>query len=54
MLSSPAATVWSYICEPYSMVPCCSEEGVDPLFESSLYDCSPCIDLIGGQVRESL
>lgn len=27
----------------------CSEEGVDPLFESSLYDCSPCIDLIGGQ-----
>jgi len=27
----------------------CSEEDVDPLFESSLYDCIPCLELIGGQ-----
>ena len=27
------------------------EEGVDPLFEGSLYDCSPCIELIGGLVH---
>lgn len=25
----------------------CHGEGVDPLFESSLYDCSPCLELIG-------
>jgi len=30
----------------------CSEEDVDPLFESSLYDCSPCLELIGGQVED--
>ena len=29
------------------------EEGVDPMFESALYDCSPCLDLIGGQVTSS-
>jgi myosin heavy subunit len=27
----------------------CREEGVDPMFESALYDCSPCLELIGGQ-----
>lgn len=27
----------------------CTEEGVDPMFESALYDCSPCLELIGGQ-----
>ena len=26
------------------------EDGVNPMFESSLYDCGPCIDLIGGMV----
>ena len=26
------------------------KEGVDPMFESALYDCSPCMQLIGGQV----
>ena len=29
-----------------------SEEDVDPLFESSLYDCIPCLELIGGQVED--
>lgn len=29
----------------------CREEDVDPLFEHSLYDCSPCVELIGGLVR---
>jgi myosin heavy subunit len=27
----------------------CTEEGVDPMFETALYDCSPCLELIGGQ-----
>ncbi len=26
------------------------EEGVDPLFENSVYDCSTCVELIGGLV----
>ena len=32
----------------------CREEGVDPLFESSLYDCTPCVELIGGLVSYRL
>lgn len=28
----------------------CREEDVDPLFENSVYDCSPCVELIGGLV----
>ena len=34
----------------HSMLLSLREEGVDPMFESSLYDCGPCIELIGGMV----
>jgi dachs protein len=27
----------------------CTEEGVGPMFETAPYDCSPCLELIGGQ-----